>query len=74
MPYTFARLIEDGFEYTGYRKHCRECGMWIYCFAKRGKVRWLNVMDRPGDETIYQDHDTWICSGRRGRQKTAKQA
>lgn len=73
MPYTFARLLEDGWHDTGNKKHCRDCGMWLHCFVKGSKKRWLNAIERNG-ETVYQDHDTWICTGRRGRRKIAKPA
>ena len=68
MPYTFARLLEDGWLETGDKKHCRDCGMWLYCFVKNGRKRWLNSAERDG-ERVYQDHDIWICDGRRGRRK-----
>ena len=73
MPYTFGRLIEDGWHLTGDRKHCSRCGMWLDCFAKAGRKRWLNAIERDG-QTVYQDHDVWICDGRRGRRKIATPA
>jgi hypothetical protein len=68
VPFTLARLLEDDWTYADKKKHCRDCGMWLYCFVRDGKRRWLNTMEREG-ETIYQDHDIWICDGRRGRRK-----
>jgi hypothetical protein len=70
MPYTWGRLLEDGWHDTGQKKHCRRCGMWLHCFVKGERKRWLNTIERRV-ETIYQDHDTWICDGRRSRQKKA---
>jgi len=65
MPYTFARLLEDGFSFTGTRKHCRGCGMWLYCFTNGEKKRWLNSTVRfprgTTEETVYQDHNIRIC-------------
>jgi hypothetical protein len=68
VPFTLGRLGEDGWIFAAKTKHCNRCGMWLYCFVKNEKKRWLNTMDRYG-ERIFQDHDIWICDGRRGRRK-----
>jgi hypothetical protein len=73
MPYTYGRLLEEGWHQTGDKKHCSRCGMWLFCFVKDGRKRWLNSIERNG-ETVYQDHDIWICDGRRGRRAVAKSA
>jgi hypothetical protein len=68
MPFTFTRLREDGFHLAARKKHCDRCGMWLYCFVKGTKRRWMNAIERDGEQ-IFQDHDIWICDGRRGRRK-----
>jgi uncharacterized protein (UPF0179 family) len=68
MPYTLARLIEDGFLYTGKRKHCRDCGMWLYCFTLRGgNNRWFSIAPRVNaeDDEIYLNHNIRACDRQR---------
>jgi hypothetical protein len=71
VPFTLKRLLEDGFFWFR-EKVCTRCGMTLTCFAKGRERKWCNKkLDVETRKMVYQEHDVYVCDGRRGRRKAA---
>jgi hypothetical protein len=64
VPFTLARLFEDGLVQIGDRKHCRDCGVWMYPFEGPGRRRWFELIERDG-KAVYIEHNIHRCDARR---------